>query len=152
MSLLVYMKKETVKCHQQVICGLRLAMIAVTGTWININFEMTEGVLGFRESIRKLILLNHFTVSWHLENLLNNNHLPSISLSCSAITHVTSNGTFIPELVRTIADSGIENGFIVEDWIHCLSQIISLAAKAALEFIKMNIEMVFWNVKNSGIK
>ncbi|EFX71991.1 hypothetical protein DAPPUDRAFT_255041 [Daphnia pulex] len=28
--------------------GNNLAMITVTGTWININFEMREGVLGFR--------------------------------------------------------------------------------------------------------
>lgn len=29
--------------------GNNFAMIAVTGTWINRNFEMREGILGFRE-------------------------------------------------------------------------------------------------------
>lgn len=54
--------------------------------------------------------------------------------------NVSSNGTFIDELVRMTKQG--KNPFKKENWIHCFGHVLYLSVNDALKFIEPNIKKV----------
>lgn len=143
--------------------GNKFAMMAVTVSWIDRNFEMNEAVIGFRQlsgqhtglNIAELFenVLREFKIerkvskSWSqiLEGLvyflkINFLTFPLFQLMCVTTDNASSNGTFINHLSDKL--SCLDGGFKADNWIRCFAHVINLAVKESLDPMKDLIQTV----------